>query len=149
MRIAEICSRSVSVIAPEQSIREAAELMRRDHIGDVVVARREASGLRPLGILTDRDLVVQLLAPGVEPDRIGVRDAMTQDLVVAREDEDLIATLQRMSSRGIRRIPVVDAAGLLTGILSIDDVLVLVGRAGVAIAEILSRGRERESALRS
>ncbi len=149
MRIAEICSRSVSVIVPEQSIREAAELMRRDHIGDVVVARREASGLRPLGILTDRDLVVQLLAPGVEPDLICVRDAMTQDLVVAREDEDLIATLQRMSSRGIRRIPVVDASGLLTGILSVDDVLVLVGRAGVAIAEILSRSRERESALRS
>ncbi len=94
-------------------------------VGDVIVVVEQPPALpRPIGIVTDRDLVVQVLAdPDRAPGRVKVSDVMNRDLVVAREADDVESVVARMRERAIRRIPIVDDEGGLQGLLSLDDVL--------------------------
>lgn len=131
MRVGEACNRTVVVTSPSASIVEAARLMREYHVGTLVVAEGESPAVQPVGILTDRDLVIEILAEPVVPDEVTVKDVMSGDPVTAEEDDDLLETLDRMRSGGVRRMPVVNGAGALVGILSMDDVLeVLAGAIG-------------------
>lgn len=143
-RAGDLCNRRVTTVAPDDAIASAVELMRREHVGDVIVTTSGPDGQRPARILTDRDVVVELLAPGISQNQVTVGDCMTEELVVAREDEDLLVALERMAARGVRRLPVVDHRGLLAGILSVDDVLAFIGEASAAITEIIAQGRTRE-----
>lgn len=126
MRVGEACTRSVVVTAPEADIEEAAKLMREYHVGALVVVKHNGEAVRPVGIVTDRDLVIEVLAAGVPARELTVGDVMSDDVVVVREDEDLDDALEVMRARGIRRVPVVSGHGELSGILAIDDVLELV-----------------------
>lgn len=145
IRVGDLCGRSVSTVAPDDAISTAVTLMRREHIGDVVVVVPVDGGARPVGILTDRDVVVELMAPGIDARQVAVGDCMSEAIVTAREDEDLLVALQRMAAAGTRRLPIVDARGCLSGILTVDDVLSFLGKAAAAIAEIIAEGRSRES----
>jgi CBS domain-containing protein len=105
MQIRKLFKRDVVTIDPNASVLEAARLMRAEHVGDVVVT---GPGRRPVGILTDRDIVVSVVAKDVEHlPTLAVKDVLTLDLVVATEDEDAEAVLGRMRRRGVRRVPVV------------------------------------------
>ncbi|HET9736145.1 MAG TPA: CBS domain-containing protein [Burkholderiales bacterium] len=149
MKVRDFCSRTVAVIEPGASLREAALLMRDAHVGALVVTERKAGVTRPVGVITDRDIIVAAVAvPGARPEGIRVGDVMSAQPHVARDDEGLAETVKAMSQSGVRRLPVVSADGALFGIVTLDDVLrVLAGELG-ALALALSRGREQEAGAR-
>jgi len=145
MKIEDICSRVVVVGLPATSVHEAARLLREHHVGALVVIDSRDSS-RPMGIVTDRDMVVQVLALGVDPDKLTVADIMTSDIVTANTGDDVFETIRMMHARGVRRVIVVDDAGALVGIASLDDLLELVadGLTGLSGAIAGSRGREQD-----
>jgi CBS domain-containing protein len=149
IRVADLCKRRVVTVAPGDAIQSAIATMRREHVGDVVVVTQGAAGPTPVGILTDRDVIIELLAENIDLDRITVGDCMSEAIITARNDEELLVALQRMAGTGVRRLPIVDASGLLTGILSVDDVIAFIGEATSAVAEIIAEGHSRESSHRS
>jgi len=148
MPIGEICNRSVVFARPADSIVEAARLMREHHVGDLVVVD-EANGTRtPVGILTDRDLVIEIIAKEVDMTRVTVGDVMSNHLHVAREEDGIYDTIQAMRARGIRRVPVVNGKGQLTGIVSADDLLELLSDEIAALAKLSTRQQAREQKTR-
>lgn len=125
MSVGELCNREVVVIEPDASISEAVKLMRDFHVGDVVVVESRGTQRIPIGVVTDRDVVINVVAEGLDPASLSIRNVMSVSLVTAREDEELVDIVGRMRSQGIRRVPIVNEHGGLEGILSVDDVLEL------------------------
>jgi CBS domain-containing protein len=125
MRAGELCVRDVVTARAEESVVDAARRMASLHVGDLIVVEARPQGQpRPIGIVTDRDLVVHVLArPERTPATTKISDVMQCELVTATEDDDVEAIVERMRTHAIRRIPVVDHFGGLQGVLSIDDVL--------------------------
>ncbi|MDB5935864.1 MAG: histidine kinase [Massilia sp.] len=123
MRIGEMCTTQTIVCTREESVQGAALLMRTHHVGDVVVIDQPNGERIPAGILTDRDIVVSVIALGLDPASLLVGDIMSDDLLTCSEKDDVYETIERMRLRGIRRVPVTNVAGGLTGIVSADDLL--------------------------
>jgi len=146
MRIGEICTREVVFCDPETSVVEIARLLRNHHVGDLIVAEKGRSGFAPVGLVTDRDLVVKVLAEGVAPDSLVAADLMTRRVVTAVESADVHEAIERMRGEGIRRLPVVDGSGALIGILSADDVTELLAEELTDLARIPPRQSAFEKA---
>lgn len=144
MRVGDICTRSVIHCVASTSALDAAKMMREAHIGNVVVVEERGRKKVPVGVVTDRDIVVQLVAKEVDPRPIAVGDMISGELHVAREDEDIHDAIQRMRYRGVRRLPVVDQDGALSGIIALDDLLEYLADELVGIARVSSRGRYAE-----
>ena len=121
MHVADICSHRVICVNQEATVFEAAELMRHHDVGALVVTRQGKR--RPVGIVTDRDLVTRVIAAGKNPRDVPVSAVMTLSLATCRANHDLLDVLQLMRTRGIRRVPVVDAQSGLIGIVTTDDVI--------------------------
>jgi CBS domain-containing protein len=112
---------------PGDSIRHVADIMKREDVGAVPVV--ESAGSRRLvGIVTDRDLAVKIVAGGASVDSATVADAMTSSPASVREDDDVSKSLTLMAERQVRRMPVVDAEGRLTGIIAQADVATRVNK---------------------
>jgi CBS domain-containing protein len=126
----------------------AARLMRAQHVGDVVVVETAGAASRPVGILTDRDIVLELIAKETDLNQITVGDAMSYELFTLPEDMDLLLAVGEMRSHAVRRAPVVNAEGMLVGILSIDDVLGVLAELLKDLSCLVSKGRRREKSLR-
>lgn len=123
MNAGDFCTREVITTTEDCSVLEAARLMRRHHVGClVVVAEQNGGRRRPIGILTDRDIVIEVLAEEVPLDTIAVKDIMSYSPVIAREHDDILTALKLMEERGVRRIPVTRDGDDLAGILSTDDI---------------------------
>jgi len=122
MKTGEVCNRDVVKIAARQNLAQASRLMRESHVGCLVVVD-DADPWRAVGIVTDRDIVVEAVAAGIDPASLTVGEIMGPALVLAREDDDALVSLKTMRRRGVRRLPVVDAAGVLCGIVTLDDLL--------------------------
>jgi CBS domain-containing protein len=124
MHIGEIATVETVFCKRDESVQGAALLMRKHHVGDLVVVDKVDGNERvPVGIVTDRDIVVSVIALGLDPASLQVGDIMSDDLLTTSELDDVYATIERMRFRGIRRVPVVNEAGGLTGIVSADDLL--------------------------
>ena len=145
--VGELCNRRVGTIGNTDSVLEAARRMRAQHIGSLVIVDDERAGaLQPVGIITDRDIVVSVVAtasPYLESLRVG--DVTTEPLVTAREKESFVSALKKMRAEGIRRMPVVDNAGALVGILTFDDLLELFSEELSELAAIVTREQRREA----
>jgi CBS domain-containing protein len=120
MSLERFTRKRLVALGPGATLREAADLMRRTHVGAVVITR----GRRPVGILTDRDLALRAVAAGATVDT-PVSEVMSGDLVVARASETLDEAFGRMRRSGVRRLPIVDGRGRLVGLVALDDLLVL------------------------
>lgn len=144
MPIAQICSRGVVIASPDDSLRTVAELMRVHHVGSVIVTRDDAGLCRPLGIITDRDIVLALVAKDVSPDAVSAGDVMSEPLETIDENDEVWTALERMRSRGVRRLPVLGAQGELVGIVSADDLLELVAEEISGLARIIGREQRLE-----
>ena len=149
MSVGELCSRIVTVVQRHESVMAAARLMREQHVGDVVVVEPEGNASRPVGILTDRDIVVELVAREADLNALTVGDAMSYELFTLHEDMELLVAVGAMRSHAVRRAPVVNAQGMLVGILSIDDVLGVLAELLKDLSCLVTKGRRREKALRS
>ena len=148
MSAGEYCNRDVVIVAKSEPVREAIELMRRHHVGDVVVVETLGETTVPVGILTDRDIVLELLAEGVDLDAITIGDVMSYELVTVSENTKLIDTIKIMRDKGVRRIPVINESGGLEGLLSVDDLLELVAEQLSDIVGLINKEQARESKLR-
>ncbi|MBI3778643.1 MAG: CBS domain-containing protein [Gammaproteobacteria bacterium] len=144
MSVGEICNRDVVFIHKEASIPDAARLMREYHVGDLVVVQEKTGKRVPVGIVTDRDIVLEVIAEGVSMDDVTVGDIMSNNLVTARENDGLFETVKVMRARGIRRLPVVDGGSELVGILSVDDLIDLFSEHIADLAWLIAREQRRE-----
>jgi CBS domain-containing protein len=144
MRVGEVCNREVVVTSKSATLVETAKLMRSQHVGDVVVVEELPDGVHPVGILTDRDIVVELIAEEVALDAVSVGDVMSFELVTASEADDLFDTIKRMRNKGIRRLPVVAGNGVLVGILTVDDLVDLVAEQLTDLVSLITHERNQE-----
>jgi CBS domain-containing protein len=123
MNVGEYCKRAVVSIKSSADVLEAAKLMRQEHVGFLVAYRSDDELRRPIGVITDRDLVLAVTARDVGPQTVTVEEVMTRQPLIAAENDELSDLLHAMRMAGIRRVPVVDRRGALTGIIAIDDVI--------------------------
>lgn len=144
MTAGKYCNREVIITEPDTTVVEAAQLMRSYHVGTLVVVDKKGDESMPLGVVTDRDLVIEVLAQQVSPETISVADIMSRDLVMVHENEGLLDTLEIMRVRGVRRVPVINDKGGLEGILSADDALGLINEATNHLIKLMRREVERE-----
>lgn len=128
MKVGDIGRRPVIAIDQAVDITAAARLMRDHHVGFLIVHKSGDELRRPIGVLTDRDIVIEVIAKEVDPATLTVEDLMTRQPSVANDDEEVADVLQAMRTAGIRRVPVVDVRGALVGVLAIDDALDLITR---------------------
>jgi len=149
MSIGEVCNREVVFARRSDTVLRAAELMRTYHVGSLVVVEAGSDPAKPLGIVTDRDLVVEVMAERVAPEDVAVGDVMSYGLVTAREDEGVWDVILRMRARGVRRLPIVDGDGALVGIVTMDDMLELLSGELSALVTLTRREQAREEAVRS
>lgn len=144
MSIGLFCTRDTVIARREDSIHTAAKLMREHHVGSVVVVEDVPDGVSPIGVLTDRDLVVEVLALDLDSGQLTVGDVMSDELLTGKESDGVWVTLKRMRSEGVRRLPVVSSEGLLRGIISVDDLLELLVGELADLVSLSSREKERE-----
>jgi CBS domain-containing protein len=122
MEIGRVCNREVALAYESERIDEVARRMREQHVGSLIVVPRQG-GRIPVGVLTDRDIVVEVLAAGLDYRTVTVADVMSREPATVREDDDIVDALRIMRTYGVRRLPVVTQSGTLAGIVAIDDLL--------------------------
>jgi CBS domain-containing protein len=145
MTTGEVCKRSVVVAAKNETIVDAARHMRASHVGDLVVVGDREGRRVPIGMITDRDIVVGAVAPNSgRIETLLVGDIMNADVVTARETEPLEAALKKMEEHGIRRLPVVDGNGALVGIVTLDDVLQVLTEQQIGLVKIVVQEQRHE-----
>lgn len=123
MPISECCKRDVVCCDAELSLPDTAALMRKHHVGDVLVIQSDAEMRIPIGIVTDRDIVMEIMALQLDATLFTAGDIMTAPLVTVKENAGFVETLRLMRSNGIRRMPVVTESGTLYGIVTADDIV--------------------------
>jgi CBS domain-containing protein len=123
MSLERICTKTVVTISPDATVLEAAKLMQHKHVGCLVVI----DDLRPIGMLTDRDIVLKLVVRENDPAKITAREIMTTSPTMVNVNYDLLDAVRLMRSRGVRRLPIVDEHRNLLGIVTMDDVLTALG----------------------
>lgn len=148
MAIGEICNREVVIIGRNESTLDAAKLMRQHHVGDVLVVEENEGRKEPVGIVTDRDLIVEIMAPELDSAAITVGDIMGSELVTVRENTGVFEAIQYMRTKGVRRLPVVDANNGLVGILTLDDLLELLSEELLAISKLVRVEQQKEAGSR-
>ncbi len=144
MKASEFCNRDVVVIGKDASVVEAANLMREHHVGSVIVVDSEDEPRRPVGVVTDRDIVMEFVTQDLSPADIAVGDAVGYELVSIDENTELVETIEIMRNRAVRRIPVVDAQGGLVGLIASDDVLELLAEQLSDLVAVVAKQRRRE-----
>ena len=144
MFVGEVCNREVVTIDAGASMMEVIGLMRKHHVGDVVVVDESGGRTVPKGIITDRDIVIELLAIEIALDSVSVGDAMSYELMTAREEDGIFETLTRMRDKGIRRMPVVNSEGALKGILTVDDLVELFAEQLSDVVKLICHQQQRE-----
>jgi CBS domain-containing protein len=148
MSVGEICNREVVTIEKSAPVARAARLMRQYHVGSVIVVADGSQPPRPAGIVTDRDLAIEILAQEVPAETVTVGDVMAAELLTAREEDGVWETIMRMRAMGVRRLPVVSRHGDLIGILTMDDLLQFIVGELSDLVKLVRREQKREEAIR-
>jgi CBS domain-containing protein len=149
MNAGALCNRNVVTANRETSISEAARLMRDRHVGSLIIIEKRDHHIEPVGILTDRDIVVEVLAEDVDPNIVTVGDIMTSAVLKVNENDSILETAQRMRARGVRRVPVVSNQCDLVGVLAQDDILGLLSEELSLLVKVTAREVEQEAKKRS
>ena len=148
MLTGEYCNREVTIIGRGDSITKAAKLMRAQHVGNVLVVDIVNGERTPIGILTDRDIVIKVLAEDLDINVIALEDIISFKLETVQESDDLMSTIKRMRLYGIRRIPVVNSRGGLIGVLAVDDILDVITEQLMDIDQLIVNEQNEEKKLR-
>lgn len=148
MPISECCNISLVCCETNASIPEVAALMRKHHVGDVIVIETQNEKRVPIGIVTDRDIVIETIALQLDTNVFTAGDIMTTPIITVREDEGFTETLHLMRDHKIRRMPVVTAAGTLFGIVTADDIINLLAMELSLMTGAMVEQARRESRLR-
>jgi len=144
--IRDLAIHKVVTVASDTSLRDCAQVMREKHVGSLVLV--DPGSRRPLGIVTDRDIVVEAVAVGLDPKTITAGDIAAKPVVTVRDDEDVLEALARMRENGVRRLPVTGPGGQLAGVLSLDDLLAAMSEQFDSIMRVMIAERTKEGATR-
>ena len=144
MLLKEVCTASVVTCGPQTTILQAASLMRHRHVGDLVVVDDPQDQGVPLGIVTDRDIVIEVLGNGLDPAKTTVGCLMRKPVVIANESEDTTQVIQRMQANGVRRLPVVAHEGEVVGIITLNDLLRLFVADANSLLGVMTKGQINE-----
>lgn len=145
MSIKALCNRELVAVGRDDTVSKAAQLMRQNHIGDVLVVEKKQDATLPIGIVTDRDVVIEIVAPGLDPQVITVGDIMLPTIFTVDEDSGVFDAIRLMTSKGVRRLPVVKKDGSLIGIITLDDLLLLMAREFCSFAKLLTKEQQNEA----
>lgn len=144
MKAGELCTLQVVIADRETSVAEAAKLMRNDHVGDIVVVDRTNGQNIPVGIVTDRDLVLEVMATELDANTLTLSDIMEPELLTASEEDSVLAAIEKMRYKGVRRLPVVGKTGALVGVLSLSDLIEFLAEEMSHLAKIITREQSVE-----
>ena len=128
MTAGELCLRDVVVVTQQDTVLTAARRMLDYNVGCLIVVEQDGQGDKPVGIVTDRDLTLKVIAGDAKPSSLKIGAVMTETLLAAVEIERIYDVLQKMNHKGVRRLPVVDEKGYLQGLLTADDILEFVNQ---------------------
>jgi CBS domain-containing protein len=148
MTIGAICNREIITVQRDATVLHAAKLMRQYHVGDVIVVENRIKQCVPVGIVTDRDIVVELVATELDCNVITVGDIVISKLIVVKDSAGVFEAIQLMVSKGVRRLPVVDDGGGLVGIVTLDDLLLLLAKEFSSLAKLVAREQKNEATKR-
>jgi CBS domain-containing protein len=137
--VGDICTKPVITVTKTATIEEAARLMRARKVGALIVT----NGRRPVGILTDRDITVDVVGTGKKAAETTVADVMRPNPVTLREDQGLFEAAKVFGAKGVRRLPVMSKSGKLIGIVTLDDLMLLLGREMELVATAVAHGMGR------
>ena len=143
--IGKFCVHNVVTVTRRTTIIGAATMMKRHHVGALVVVEDTKDGIVPVGVLTDRDIIVEVVAAGASPETVKAGEIVRRPVITIDEDAGYAEAVRRMSVNGVRRMPVVDARGTLVGIITIDDILRQLAGPLVAVADLAARERNYET----
>lgn len=144
MTVGSICNREVIVALSDETVADAIRLMRQHHVGDLVIIRNRGKLAIPVGILTDRDILISVIGEGLEPADLLIKDIIMSDPVTVREDYELEDAVKLMRTRGVRILPVTGKEGELVGIVSLDDILDLLAEEVADLSALIHMEQRRE-----
>jgi len=150
MSIRDYCNLNVICCEADAPIAEVAMLMRKHHVGDVIVVDNQQEGARvPIDIITDRDILIETIALDIEAKLFTASDLMSSPVTTVQEDAKVAEALGIMRGKRIRRLPVVTRAGTLFGMVTTDDFLNLLAAelsmiAGLVVEQTITEGRLRK-----
>jgi len=145
LNVGDICSRDVRVAYRDQALAEAARLMRDQRVGALIIIEHQDPKRRPIGILTDRDIVRGQLVRAADLFCLTVGDVMTPNPLILEADLGLSEALEDLNEKAVRRAPVVDRSGILIGIVTLDDLLPALARQLGELAGLMgSQARQEE-----
>lgn len=134
MGVGNLCRKDVVTVKSGTTVKEVANLMEKKNIGSVVVNGQEEK----FGIVTDRDLTLRVLGKSLDPDTTPIDEVMTWQLVlVLREDMGLFEALEQVKKSAVRRFPVVNAEGNMVGIITLDDIITVLGKELANVAKVI------------
>jgi CBS domain-containing protein len=139
--LGKICTKPVVTASAQMTVDQAARAMRTKNVGALVVVNAG----RPVGMLTDRDVAVEVVAKGMDPETVRVGDVMGKKPVTIREELGVLDAAKVFAKTGVRRLPVVTRSGVLVGIIAMDDLIMLLGNEMGHMAGALSAGLRRAS----
>lgn len=140
----DVALADVATVGPEDTLQRCAELMRKQHVGSLVVVEDE----KPVGVITDRDIVIEAVAVALDPATLTAGDVMSEPVTTVGMDDDVFDALAKMRGQGVRRLPVVAADGHLQGIVAVDNLLEVVSQQLDGIVELVKAEQAKESTLR-
>jgi CBS domain-containing protein len=144
MTVGTMCNRDVIVALKEESVAKAVALMRQHHVGDLVVIKNQGRLFVPIGILTDRDILISVISEGLDPRDFLIGDIMTTDLVTVQSNCSVEDAVKIMRSNGVRRVPVIGFEGELLGIVSLDDIIDLLADEVEDLSALIPTEHRRE-----
>lgn len=145
MNIAALCQRQIITVDADASLADAARLMRAHHVGALVVTGSAPDGLQVVGIITDRDLVIDALARGLDTQGVAIGELASAQVASVFEGVPIDSAIQAMQQEGVRRLLVVDAERRLTGIVSLDDLMPALAASMAGLADVIRSGIDREA----
>jgi CBS domain-containing protein len=148
MNAGEVCNRVVTVATRKMTVTQAAQRMREQHVGCLVVVDEAGAGRVIAGILTDRDIVTSVVAKGMDPAKLTLEDVMTAEVVMAQEQDSMADLLALMRRKGVRRIPVATPNGVLLGLVTLDDLLEILAEQLRTVVMAIESEQMRERRLR-
>jgi CBS domain-containing protein len=144
MPIGAVCTRDVVVAGKEMTIQDAARLMRHHHVGNIVVVDEVQGRSIPVGIITDRDIVLSVIAMSLDPAIFTLGDLATNEVVTAPEEQGVFESIHQMRVNGVRRMPIVNRHGELVGIISVDDLIQLLSDELQELSNLIAREQAQE-----
>jgi len=136
MGLVKCCREQVVAVSPDTPAVEVARIMGEKNVGSVVIVTGDN---RPVGVITDRDLTIRVMAQEKNPGEVRAGDIRTRDVITFQDSMGIYEAIQKMTAEGIRRMPVVDDTGRLIGIVTMDDIIRMLGEEMAAIAKNIEK----------